>query len=186
VRVKTGGSARRPYADIRMRMGGPRAEIVYQVLNTILDGELAGGGVALVESMWAEIIGQSLVTGTVQRNARGKRKGDVRSRQLRGGTLTALEVRQHQRRQERRDDMQAGAEDRRVELLEGRGAGRDAAQRALTRTHDQWRRQSGGAAAFAASPARRAEDGMARAYRTGPRYRKAQAQARYRRRHRTR
>lgn len=185
-RVKTGGSAKKPYADIRMQLGGPRADIVYQVLNTILDGELSGEGVALIESLWAELLEHSMVTGRVQRARKGKRAGDVQSRVLRGGTVNAQAVRRQQGRAERRDDLQADAEDRRIDLLEGRDEGRAKAQAALKRTHDRWRRQSGGAAAYAQSPSRRAAPGMSRTYAGSTRYRRAKAQSRYRRRYQTR
>jgi hypothetical protein len=171
--VRVSGSAANSTASIPMRVPGPRAPIVYEVLSTILDTEM-GPTAREIERVLHGLIDQSTVTKITKS---GKNKGKVRKRTF-AGVSTRVDQRnatrtQRVRQQERFDAANARAEDRRVELSETLGARQEQVQQRLRRTHAQWRRQAGGAAPTG---------GPAAAYAASPRFRRAQAQSRYRQR----
>lgn len=171
-RVAVGGSAGSPYADIKMRTGGPRHKIVYQVLNTILDSEMPGVAM-IIDAELAAILSQAVSPGG--RSKRLTLAGAGSS--LTSPAATAARKLNSNIRGDRNDAvLDAGASKERFESAQKDNRAR--VQSRLKRTHDRWRRQSGGSAADGAA------SGMSQTYTGSSRYRHAQAQARHRSRYR--
>lgn len=171
-RVVSGGTAEGPWVDIKMRTGGPRAKIVYEVLSTILDSEMPGVAKVIGEQL------QAIVDQAISPSKRSKRLTLAGASSQLGSAAANVARAQHRTARGDRNDavLDAGAARERFEAEQP--ARRARIQSRLKRTHDRWRRQSGGSAADGAA------SGMSATYRGSSRYRHAQAQARYRARYR--
>jgi hypothetical protein len=166
--VAVGGSADHPYADIKMATPGPRAPIVYQVLNTILDSEMPGVSREIADALQA-ILAQAVTLG-------GRSK-----RLTLAGASTSLSspaAAVGRARIENRQTVRDAAEDDRVRITEARPAAIEMRQNRLKRTHDRWRRTSGGSAPVGGDGGQ-----MAASYANSSRYRHAAAQRRHRARY---
>jgi hypothetical protein len=167
-RFAVGGSADHPYADLKMRLPGPRAPIVYQVLNTILDSEMPGVAREIGNAL-QEILAQAVSPG-----GRSKRLTLAgASSSLSSAAATAGRAR-ITGRQTARDE----AEDDRVRITESKPAAVRARANRLQATHDRWRRTSGGSA-----PVGGDTGAQAASYIGSSRYHHAAAQRRYRARY---
>lgn len=170
-RPVVGGSASTPWADIKMRTGAARAEIVYRVLNTILDSEMPGVAKVIAATL------QDLLAAAVSTGGRSKRLTLAgASSSLTGAAATKARTARDllsDQRQTARDQ----SEDDRVRIKENRPSAKAAIQSRLKRTHDTWRRQSGGSTPTQGG-------GMSKTYAGSTRHAHAQAQARHRARYR--
>lgn len=166
-RFKVGGPAGRPWVEVRFRLPGPRAPIVYEVLSTILDSEMGG---------FAQNAGEVLTETLGQATGLGGKSNRVT---LRGATssLGGSAARLGRKAAAARSELGQAAEDRRVAIAEARPAHQARVARRLKRTHDRWRRTAGGAAPTQAG-------GMSQSYLRSSRYRRARQQAAYRARYR--
>lgn len=171
VRVAVGGSASAPWADIKMRTGGPRHKTVYEVLGTIPDSEMPGVAKVIGEKL------QAILAQAVSPGGRSKRLTLAgASTKLSGPRAAAARTVSRQVRGDLNDArLDAGVAQER--FATERPAARARVQSRLKRTHDRWRRQSGGSAADGAA------SGMSQTYASSSRYRHAQAQARHRSRY---
>lgn len=171
-RVIAGGTASGPWVDIKMRAGGPRHKIVYEVLNTILDSEMPGVAKVIGEQL------QSIIDQAVSPGGRSKRLTLAGASSNLNSPASQLARKQSMTAKGDRNDatLDAGAAKDRFEAE--RPAARARVQSRLKTTHDRWRRSSGGSANDGAA------SGMSKTYAGSSRYRHAQAQARHRSRYR--
>jgi hypothetical protein len=167
-RFAIAGSAGKPTAEIKMPLPGPRAPIVGETLSQVLDSELGGFGEEAGRVL-GEILGGA--TGVSKRSKKLTLAGASSS-------LTGVSARRARALQGDRNDHLQDAQARRSAIADARPAHAAAVSRRLKRTHDRWRRTSGGSAGpvgGAGAPAG--------TYLRSTRYRHAQAQARYRARY---
>jgi hypothetical protein len=170
-RPVVGGSAGEPWADIKMRTNAPRAPIVYRVLNTILDSEMPGVAKVIAATL------QDLLAAAVSPGGRSKRltlagaSSSLNSPQATAARTASAAL--ADQRQGARDQ----AEDDRVRITEARPNARAKVQSRLKRTHDKWRRTSGGSAPIQGG-------GMSQTYAGSSRHAHAVAQSRHRARYR--
>jgi hypothetical protein len=128
-RPVVGGSASQPWADIKMRTNGPRAEIVYKVLNTILDSEMPGVAKVIAATL------QALLAGAVSIGGRSKRLTLAGSSSSLASPQAAAARTAHGQVSERRQTARDQSEDDRVRITENRPGARAQAQSRLKRTH---------------------------------------------------
>lgn len=171
-RVVSGGTADGPWVDIRMRTGGPRHKIVYQVLSTILQAEMPGVAKAVADQL------QAILDQAVSPGGRSKRLTLAGASSSLASPKAQLARAQHRTARGDRNDATLDAGAARERFTAEKPANQARVQRRLKRTHDGWRRRSGGSAADGAA------SGMSQTYAGSSRYRHAQAQARHRARYR--
>lgn len=170
-RPVVGGSASQPWADVKMRTPGPRSAIVYKVLNTILDSEMPGVAKVIAATL------QALLAAAVSVGGRSKRLTLAGASSNLSSPHAATERAAHQQMADQRQTARDASEDDRVRITENRPSAQAAVQARLKRTHDTWRRTSGGSAPIQGG-------GMSQTYAGSSRHAHAQAQARYRSRYR--
>lgn len=172
VRTAVGGTAVSPYVDVKMRTGGPRHQTVYQVLNTILQSEMDG----VSRVVGAEL--QSILAQAISPSKRSRRLTLAGASSKLGSDAANVARAQHRTARGDRNDATLDAAAAKERFAAERPANRARVQSRLKRTHDRWRRASGGSANDGAA------SGMSRTYANSSRYRHAQAQARHRSRYR--
>ncbi len=167
-RFAVAGSAGNPTAEVKMPLPGARAPIVGQTLSQVLDSELGGFGEEAGRVL-AEILGGAVSVG-----------GKSKKLTLAGvsSSLTGVSARRARALTGDRNDHLEDAKARRDGIADRRPAQAAAVASRTRRTHDKWRRTSGGAAGTPGGV-----DKPAASYLRSPRYRHAQAQARYRARY---
>lgn len=171
-RVVAGGTATGPWVDIKMRTGGPRHKVVYQVLSTILDSEMPGVAKVIGEQLQA-IIDQAISPG-----GRSKRLTLAGASSKLGSASANVARKQAATARGDRNDAVLDAGAGKDRFAAEKPANQAKVQSRLKRTHDRWRRSSGGSANDGAA------SGMSKTYAGSSRYRHAQAQARHRARYR--
>jgi hypothetical protein len=167
VAVREGGSSANPFVDVKYRVGGPRAPVVFRVLNTILQSEM-GGVVRVIEATLADLLS-------------GARKRGGRSLKMELPADSPKLMRQaHESSARGQIAPQAGdANDFKEDWAAHKNAAQQKVQRRLKLTHARWRRTAGGSAPVSGG-------GVSRTYAGSHRERYAMAQSRYRERNRQR